>query len=32
MDYLVIGNFILDKKKQKKLEHDTDWQKEFELD
>ncbi len=32
MDYLAIGNFILDKTKQKLLENDTDWQKEFELD
>jgi carbamoyltransferase len=32
MDYLVIGNFVLDKKEQKNLEHDIDWQKEYELD
>jgi len=32
MDYLVVGNFILDKTKQKPLEKDTEWQKEFELD
>lgn len=32
MDYLVMGDFILDKKNQKNLENDNDWQKEFELD
>jgi len=32
MDYLILGNFLLDKKDQKPLEKDTDWQKEFELD
>lgn len=32
MDYLVLGNFVLDKKKQKPLEKDIDWKKEFELD
>lgn len=32
MDYLIIGNFLLDKKEQAALEHDVDWQKEFELD
>lgn len=32
MDYLVFGNFILDKKDQKKLMDDTNWQKEFKLD
>ncbi len=32
MDYLVLGNYLLDKKEQKKLEHDIDWQKEYELD
>ncbi|MFQ5964200.1 MAG: carbamoyltransferase [Candidatus Scalinduaceae bacterium] len=32
MDYLVIGNYLLDKKDQKPLEKDADWQKEFELD
>ncbi|MFQ5628522.1 MAG: carbamoyltransferase C-terminal domain-containing protein, partial [bacterium] len=32
MDYLVLGNYLLDKKQQKELEHDIDWQKEFELD
>lgn len=32
MDYLILGNYILDKTKQKPLEKDSDWQKEFELD
>ena len=32
MDYLVLGNFLLDKKKQKKLIADLDWKKEFVLD
>jgi len=32
MDYLVLGNFILDKKEQKPLDGDSDWKKEFELD
>jgi carbamoyltransferase len=32
MDYLIMGNFLLDKKQQTALEHDIDWQKEFELD
>ncbi|MFC1593890.1 carbamoyltransferase [Candidatus Omnitrophota bacterium] len=32
MDYLVLGNFILDKKQQKPVEKDTDWKSEFELD
>lgn len=32
MDYLVMGNYILDKKNQKPLEHDINWQNEFELD
>ncbi|MFC1513540.1 carbamoyltransferase [candidate division KSB1 bacterium] len=32
MDYLVMGNYILDKKDQKPLTDDTDWKKEFELD
>lgn len=32
MDYLIMGNFLLDKKRQKPLEEDTDWRKEFELD
>jgi len=32
MDYLVLGNFILDKKAQKPLQEDTDWRNEFALD
>jgi carbamoyltransferase len=32
MDYLVLGNFLLDKKDQKPLAEDKDWRKEFELD
>ncbi|MDD3557640.1 MAG: carbamoyltransferase [Melioribacteraceae bacterium] len=32
MDYLILGNFVLDKKKQKPLEKDIDWKKEFVLD
>lgn len=32
MDYLVMGDFLFDKKAQKKLEHDIDWKKEFKLD
>lgn len=32
MDYLVLGNFILDKTVQPMLSGDHDWQKEFELD
>ena len=32
MDYLVLGNFILDKKEQPELKDDKDWKKEFELD
>jgi carbamoyltransferase len=32
MDYLIMGNFLLDKKQQSTVEHDVDWQKEFELD
>lgn len=32
MDYLVMENFILDKKAQKELSGDTDWKKEFEMD
>ena len=32
MDYLVMGNFVLDKKDQPELKGDTDWRKEFELD
>lgn len=32
IDYLIMGNYLLDKKQQQELEHDIDWQKEFELD
>ena len=32
MDYLVLGNFILNKKDQKKLTDDTNWKEEFQLD
>lgn len=32
MDYLVMGNFVLDKSQQRRLEKDTQWQKEFALD
>jgi carbamoyltransferase len=32
MDYLVMGNILLEKKKQQALEVDIDWQKEYELD
>lgn len=32
MDYLLLGNFLLDKKEMNKLEKDSDWKKEFELD
>jgi len=32
MDYLVLEDFLLDKKEQKQLENDTNWRKEFELD
>lgn len=32
MDFLVLGNCILDKSLQKPLANDLDWQKEFELD
>ena len=32
MDYLIMENILLDKKDQKPLEKDTDWQNEFELD
>jgi carbamoyltransferase len=32
MDYLVMGNYLLDKKEQAPWEHDVDWQQEFELD
>ena len=32
MDYLIMGNFLLEKKEQKPLDKDIDWLKEFELD
>ena len=32
MDYLVLGNFLLDKRDQKKLKDDSNWQEEFQLD
>ena len=32
MDYLVLENFVLDKKEQTPVEKDDSWQKEFELD
>jgi carbamoyltransferase len=32
MDYLIMGNFLLEKKGQKPLDKDIDWLKEFELD
>jgi carbamoyltransferase len=32
MDYLMVGNFLLEKKEQKPLDKDIDWLKEFELD
>ena len=32
MDYLILGNFLLDKNQQKPLEEDTNWTKKFELD
>ncbi len=32
MDYLIMGNFLLDKTKQKPIENDTEWKKEFALD
>lgn len=32
MDYLIMSNYILDKKEQKQLSEDIDWKKEFELD
>ena len=32
MDYLVMGNFLLEKKSQKPLDKDIDWLKEYELD
>ena len=32
MDYLILGNFLLEKKEQKPLDKDIEWLKEFELD
>ncbi len=32
MDYLIMGGYLIDKKQQKPLEEDADWQKEFVLD
>jgi carbamoyltransferase len=32
MDYLLLGNFLLEKKEQKPLDKDLDWLREFELD
>lgn len=32
MDYLLLGNFLLNKNEMKKFEKDIDWKKEFELD
>lgn len=32
MDYLIMENYLLDKREQKPLEKDIDWQKEFDLD
>jgi carbamoyltransferase len=32
MDYLVLGNFLLEKREQKPLDKDLDWLREFELD
>jgi carbamoyltransferase len=32
MDYLIMGNYLLDKKEQKSLKMDSDWRKEYELD
>ncbi|HEV3148015.1 MAG TPA: carbamoyltransferase N-terminal domain-containing protein, partial [Chthoniobacterales bacterium] len=32
MDYLLLGNFLLEKKEQKPLDKDVDWLREFELD
>ena len=32
MDYLVMGNYLIDKKEQKRLIKDSDWKSEFELD
>ncbi|HKI77233.1 MAG TPA: carbamoyltransferase [Ignavibacteriaceae bacterium] len=32
MDYLMIGNYLLDKKEQEELKEDKDWREEFQLD
>lgn len=32
MDYLLVGNFLLEKKVQNPLDKDINWLKEFELD
>jgi carbamoyltransferase len=32
MDYLIMGNFLIEKKEQKPLEKDIEWLKEYELD
>ena len=32
MDYLILGNYLLDKKVQKPIAKDSDWRIEFELD
>jgi len=32
IDYLILGNYLLDKKVQPKVEIDSDWQNEFQLD
>ena len=32
MDYLMMGNYLIEKKEQHPLEKDRDWQKEYELD
>jgi len=32
MDYLIMGNFLIEKKEQKPLDKDIDWLKQFELD
>lgn len=32
MDYLIMSNFLLNKKEQKKLKNDLNWKQEFELD
>jgi carbamoyltransferase len=32
MDYLVMGNYLFDKREQKKLQEDIDWTQEFQLD